>query len=516
MSEMEPLAEAELRAIRERCLVEVDNLNRLRQPDGSIPEMALEGVHVDLLTATKEAAMPYAVSTTHQTRTPDGRFLWMDQYDDDVARSGYKFHKSPAALARVDVEVEEAIDLRHSLRPGYIRAFLSPRMTRKDAPLDVAEREHLAHDDMVRIHMLDIDPDADPDSPQAIRGKFMQSLLVRDVPLSAWVAMLHDPNNIFGHSVTVEDNGSALPVMQAHPYLELPEERLPEGVVSVVEAVVPYIQDEQTRRNVDAQLVLFRSNQEDMHRTAESIADRWLEFEVALADSLHYERATPGIERFLFQLQHNWGDGMLRMLDEHTLPNGGLRMTRELAAKIETAKQNTLWVAAAAATGNEKVLQKMGAKAQQLADNERLIQTLLASGYSAEQIAMIEAQNNRLVAASGVFVGAGCPGDAKGDFRSDSDGNTDRERPDAGENSSSEAGQAGWRWKAGICRVANCPTRPARTKVGPCSVCRRCQKEFDHGHNPAERYARASQETIIDALGNLLLAKDEPTLTTAK
>jgi|GEM_PF-4725063 len=46
-----------------------------------------------------------------------------------------------------------------------------------------------------------------------------------------------------------------------------------------------------------------------------------------------------------------------------------------------------------------------------------------------------------------------------------------------------------WSWKKGICRVDECPTRPGQTEVGPCSVCRGCQREFDKGKDPSEVYS---------------------------
>ena len=42
-----------------------------------------------------------------------------------------------------------------------------------------------------------------------------------------------------------------------------------------------------------------------------------------------------------------------------------------------------------------------------------------------------------------------------------------------------EEAKESWKWKQGICRVQTCPTRPGKTEVGPCSVCRGCQAKFD-------------------------------------
>lgn len=43
-------------------------------------------------------------------------------------------------------------------------------------------------------------------------------------------------------------------------------------------------------------------------------------------------------------------------------------------------------------------------------------------------------------------------------------------------------------WKDGYCRVDNCPTKPGKTKVAQCSVCRGCQVWFDRGRDPSKIY----------------------------
>lgn len=53
-----------------------------------------------------------------------------------------------------------------------------------------------------------------------------------------------------------------------------------------------------------------------------------------------------------------------------------------------------------------------------------------------------------------------------------------------------KSGTEKWNWKKGVCRVEECPTRPGKTDVGPCSVCRGCQHEFDKGGNPTKSYRR--------------------------
>lgn len=47
-----------------------------------------------------------------------------------------------------------------------------------------------------------------------------------------------------------------------------------------------------------------------------------------------------------------------------------------------------------------------------------------------------------------------------------------------------------WKWKRGTCAVKTCPTRPGKTKVGPCSVCVSCQHKFDKGSDPTKELVR--------------------------
>jgi hypothetical protein len=56
-------------------------------------------------------------------------------------------------------------------------------------------------------------------------------------------------------------------------------------------------------------------------------------------------------------------------------------------------------------------------------------------------------------------------------------------------------GKESWRWKKGVCQVKVCRTRPGKTEVGPCSVCRRCQAVFDNGGDPAKD---AKPEKVAD------------------
>ena len=484
-------------AIDDPCLAEVDHLQRFMKEDGTWPDEVLEALQINLLTAVKEAAMPYAVSTTHQEYR-DGTYWWLDQSPVQIAESGYRFHKHPSAIKRVDVEVAEAIDVEESLQPGMIKVFISPKMSRADATLEEARKEHLGDDDMIRIHMLNTDEQG------VVLGKFMQSVLVRDVPLEAWVKMFSDEQNIFGRSFDLRDKDSALSIMELHKELEVPEAALPEGTISLIEAVLPYLSQED-RRKVEGQLLLFRGDQEEIHRKAELIAARWLSFEVELSKSLKQGKATTEVERFVYGLQHEWGEETLELVESLRLPDGGFSVTRGLAAKIEKAKQQTLWVSAAVITNNEKVINQLDSDiAQRIYDNEMLIQRMMHEGAAFRDIIALETQNNQIVARQEVKVGGGCAGDGEADFGSKKD-STSSEEGSAGETAGAAAAAAAekqekkhWKWKSGVCRITQCPTRPRTTKVGPCDVCTCCQRIFDRGGDPMAVYGGAKTERVSE------------------
>jgi hypothetical protein len=55
-----------------------------------------------------------------------------------------------------------------------------------------------------------------------------------------------------------------------------------------------------------------------------------------------------------------------------------------------------------------------------------------------------------------------------------------------GEDEVNDTENEDWTWTRGQCRVDACPTRPGKTMVGPCAVCKRCQKMFDKGIDPTK------------------------------
>ena len=61
-----------------------------------------------------------------------------------------------------------------------------------------------------------------------------------------------------------------------------------------------------------------------------------------------------------------------------------------------------------------------------------------------------------------------------------------------------------WKWKNGVCRVEACPTRPGKTKIGPCDVCSRCQSKFDKGIDPTK--FKSSKMKRREKVGTFALA----------
>jgi hypothetical protein len=75
---------------------------------------------------------------------------------------------------------------------------------------------------------------------------------------------------------------------------------------------------------------------------------------------------------------------------------------------------------------------------------------------------------------------------------------------DAAEGDKNGEDKSSWTWKPGICRVEKCPTRPGKTEVGPCEVCRGCQRIFDEGKDPGQVYVPSQKPTTttVKATGN--------------
>ena len=466
-----------------RLLTEVEHLRAAVLPDGSIPENIRQDVKTNLKTAVYELSMPLAVSiTAHKVeylekedgaRTPV--ITWLGRNAVENAIGGRSFHWSEPAHKRVDVEVAEAKYSQESLKPGMAEVFISPKMTRHDASVEVAKSEHLHDDDSLRVSY------AVTNSDGTIVARRLESLLVRDIPIEAWVNMLSDPSNIFGKSLNIDNKDSALSVMELFDQLQLSEDLIPEGPVTLVEAVLPYVLDEADHSSVAEQLEGFRSDQVKYMDQAEKTAEEWLDFEIELAKSLENGTATFNIERFIIGMQHKWNQDNLKVINAHHFDGHGRMMTKELAAVLESAKRQTLNANAGLLTGNKNLIEQVDATdLRDLVIANKNLKVYIANGMSQDVINAMQMRIDRKVADLNVKVKGGCPGEIGQNFGGS--GENILGQPGDIESSSDKKD---WKWKVGKCQVKTCPS-PNPTEVGPCSVCRSCQAKFDKGQDPTK------------------------------
>jgi hypothetical protein len=464
-----------------RLLTEVNNLRANLLPDGALPEAVLDDVKTNIFTAVQEMAIPAAVTTTVQRVESEldgfGRsrrvITWLGKSAIDVAESGYQFHFSQAAHRRVGVEVAEARYSQENLRPGIAQVFISPKMSEADAPAEIAKQEHLHDDDAVRVSRPVVD------KAGVVVARRMESLLVSDIPLGAWVAMLQDPHNIFGKSIILADAGSAVSVMEAFRELEIDEEKVPQGPVSILKALKPYMPASQ-QSVFQEKIEKYETSQEFYKAKAEAAAEEWLQFDVELARSLEQGTGNYEIQRFIAILQDEWKPRELATIFQHDV-DGEYIMTAELAALLEKKKRQVLASRVALATGNSKVMAQADAATvtrlqSQIADLETR-----RSQMSDDEYAMREAELMRSIAKQNFKVGGGCAGSVGGEDDSDGGETTTDEFGNEIKREESET----WTWKKGVCRVKKCLS-PKPTYVGPCDVCRACQHKFDIGQDPTK------------------------------
>ncbi len=413
----------------------------------------------------------------------------------EVAESGRRFHFSEPAFRRVEIEEAEARHSQDTLRAGKAQVFISPKMSRHDASERIAKQEHVGDEDSIRVSFLETDGQG-----QAL-GRRLESLLVRDVPLTSWMAMLKDQHNPFGRAFQPKDETSALSVMELFAEFELAEEQIPDGPIDIVRAVLPYIKDDAAKRSVEYQLERYQKDQDIYDSRAKEASEEWLEFDKALAESLRDGRATTEIRRFINILQFSWDDFGLELILKHNRADGGYDMTRELAAYLEKANRNVLLGKVAIATANEKVMAQMDAQmAQEIeADITRIRMRELYGLSAPEDIAEDNAKLIRKIANQSLQVSGGCSGENSSTFKKN--------------DSSSEDSKEKWEWKKGICRTKNCASRPRLTEVGPCSVCRMCQHIYDTGRdpekvfNPEERPKPHSTNKMLETISQSRLAR---------
>lgn len=511
-----------------RLLTDVDNLLVQYRVHGKISQAALDDDIQNKATALCETSMPAAVTTTEHRveyrRDETGRrqrvISWLGKTAIELAEAGREYYFSPAALKRVDIERQEAADAQENLTAGTAKVFISPKMSHADAPAAIAKAEHLYDYDSLRVSY------AVTDERGEIVGRKMQSLLVRDISLNSWIAMLEDEGNIFGRSFDIENRESALSIMKLFGQLDIPEAALPEGPVTLVEAVLPYIENAATRKSVQHQLDAFRGDQSFYAEQAEKKAKEWSVFDVELAKSLETEEASFAIRRHIISLQHEWNEESLEIIERHAEGDAGYKMTRELAALLERSKRKELEGKIAVITGNEEAVAGVSeADRQEIIRQDAEIESMIARGMSAEQIQAAQMSLARRVIVQNIQTGGGCSGSVRNAFGRVGENESEAMlEPDAelmrgvGENDNpyeqrGKKGKSIWKWKSGVCQVRSCPTRPGATKVGPCSVCVRCQHKFDMGIDPTREIEEPKKPDSTKVVANVIrpLFGEKPT-----
>lgn len=390
-----------------RLLTEVDHIFSSFDENGEIPQKIKEDVTTNLQTALAEISMPYAVTrTAHKVekewdaeqQREKRTYQWLGRCAVGVARSGYNYHFSEAAKERVAVEIDEAVHAQETLKPGMVQFFVSPRMTLKDAPEEIAKKEHLHDEDSIRASYLVTDHEGEE------THRMMESLLVRDIPLEAWVSMLEDPSNLFGRSIEVADKESALGVMETFSELELPQDVAPEGPVTLVEAVIPYIADKTQQLNVQLQLDKFRNDQRLYKKEAKVYGAEWYNFELELAQSLKKGESTQQVTEFVRSVELFWSEEVREEVQSHA-SNNGFIMTRKLAALIEKAKRNVIATKAAVKTGNENVIEQV---------DVRTVQAIQQTDATPVLSSTLDREIERSIVKQNVEISGGCSGSACG------------------------------------------------------------------------------------------------------
>jgi hypothetical protein len=498
----------------ERCLTEVNHLLHSRRPDGSYAPEVLEHNVQNLHTAVQEAALKYAITETEHQATyveEDGRrkrtFMWLGKTALQVAQSGYKFHHHSAAHERVDIEVDEAVHNDEAIRPGFVRVLVSPKMTEQDAPRAVAKKEHLADADAIRVTF------PKTNEKDTVIARRMQSLLASDVPTEAWNAMFNDPSNLWQKSFNLSGS-SALSIMRLHAELELPEEAVPEGPLTILRAVAPYIADPIARQKVQTHIGNFEAtNQAEQETFSHNIAQRWQAFNRELVESIVADHATPAVEAFITSLQNEWTDADQQLFRQFRKTDDSLAMPLAVQKRLSAVQQNMLFSRAAIATGNADVLDQTDEQtATIIRENELQIQQMQSSGADVYDIMLLDAGNNSIVAQQNFTVGGGCIGENGAQFNKREGNSRDAEsqNAEAATSAAQGGGKSGedrskWKWRKGTCRVETCATRPSKTAIGPCDVCKRCQRVFDKGGDPTKMNWMTRIDTSrINLVGNVL------------
>lgn len=402
-----------------RLLTEVEHFLADIDEYGDVDGRVFDSVVMNRRTAISEIAMPYAVTTTehevvyrnHESGRRERVIMWLGRTALEVADSGYQFHFSEAAHQRVGIEKAEARYAQENLRPGVAQVFISPRMSAKDAPREIAKAEHLYSDDSLRVSTAIVNEAGE------VTGRRLQSLLVRDIPLASWVAMLKDPRNIFGKAFDLRDEESATSIMELFSQMDLPEDALPHGPVTLIEAVLPYITDEAAKRTVEQQLSRFLGDQEFYAREAEQAGQEWATFDLELARSLQDGWATGAVREFIMQNGDAWSDESLGVINAHWLSGDDYAMSTELAALLARGMQKMIGDQLSVVTDNDMAIQAVSSEDRKaIKEKHRLLSRARARGADDGHIRNLLRQMSGLMHRQSIRSGGGCSGDAETAF----------------------------------------------------------------------------------------------------
>lgn len=489
-----------------RILAEVNHLRRHRLADRTIPGEVEEGVFDNLVTKVQEDSMSSAVTPSFQpvgeyTNDAGERrrtFLWrgIGTTALELAESGKKFYRLKAALERVDVEIEEARHSEDNLCPGTYQVFISPRMSRQDASFEDADAIGLAEYDSVRTGAAVVEDGV-------LTGRRTRALFVKDIPLTAWVAMMRDPNNVFGRAIKVEDAESALGIMRLFDQLDTSEDQLPEGPVTLVEAVLQYIDDPIAKQSVAEQLADFRKGQDKLQAEAKRLATKWLEFEKSMADSLDAREMTFMVRQFITTHQSQWPVEVLAQLRSHQ-KGSGYTIDEKLAAVIEESWQKINLSEAAIVVGDRRALKGMASnEVVKLQQEIAFIRTMEHQPWAVAELQQRQAALHRMLAVAEIEIKGSCSGTNTSSFKNSLSHITNTLKqltnlPDAylGEQADEDNSDRIGKKHMAKCRTDGCPTRPGQTEVGGCDVCLKyCQPIYDAGKDPAIKFGFNIKQT---------------------
>ncbi len=507
---------------QKQFLTEANILLLNRRPDGSYPKEVLEATRFNLKTKVKEDGFMNAVSHSFQPvgeyTTPEGetrRTLiqkGLGKTAMQIAESGFEYHWSEPAFKHVRYHVKEARRDESELKPDKWHVMIEPKFSTSDADEDVAKSEHMAGTDALRTSY------AATDKYGNITGRHMTAILVSDVPITAWVAMLQDENNLWGKAFDIQDPDSSLGPMGLFDQLDLSLELLPEGPINLVEAVTPYITDEQARLSVGEQILGLRQDQQKLDDEADYTAGEWLEFVKVMADSLATGRMHKDIKIFAMQLQNDWDADTLELLKRHEGDYGGYSMSVELAAILEEEWERINVGKAAIVVGDKRALKNVSKeKADQMRNDILFLRTLQqGSLIGAAEYAAITTKINRTIARADIKVGGGgCGPELKSRLGKKRDSNNpDSIYHDLDSQSLNEGGaqeqneiSADDSDNEGVgkihydrCRTGICPSKSKIVKVGGCRICLdHCQPEYDKGNDPLDVFSYTPQPEIVGA-----------------